>query len=72
MEITTTLGKMKDGCNCPWCRVERESDGNQHRKRIIKHKHKGIVCPVPKLRWNKKEGKLELSTKGSKVRRWLY
>ena len=72
MEKTISLGKMKDGCGCPWCRRERRSDGNQHRKRIVKHIHRGEVYPAPRLRWNKKEGKLELSTKGSRIRRWFY
>ena len=72
MEITTTLGKMKDGCTCPWCRAERNNSEYQHKNRIVKHKHRGITNPALKLRWNKKKGKLELSTKGSRIERWMY
>jgi len=67
METTTSLGKMSNGCNCRWCRATRDSSKDQHRKRIVKHIHRGTFNSVPSLRWNKKEGKLELSTKGSRL-----
>ena len=75
MEITTSHGRMKSfSCRCPICRDNhgKEVTVEQHKKTIIRHIHRGIPHPAPKLRWNKKKGKLELTEKGSKILRWNY
>jgi len=73
MEITTSHGQMNyKGCNCQWCRADRAATEDQHKKRIVKHIHRGIIDPAPILRWNKKRGKLELSKKGSRLLKWFY
>jgi hypothetical protein len=56
----------------PDCMHGKEITENQNKKKIIKHKHKGIIDPALRLKWNKKKGILEKTKKSSNIIKWMY